>query len=254
MLLAENQRTHFDNIADTWEAKGWVNSAKLNRAIQRFIKGTERGYHLSRTKHKTLLYLGIGTGVLFQYLGNYNIAGVDEAFNMLSQCPEGIIQIRSNAENLPFLMPDQFHIGMFRNLLKHCHEPQKAVSALYQKIRPDYGVTAFESVVYDEKDKEIPTRLVRMTDPDHPSFLSIDDVVALFKDAGFRDIHYELMPFRDRWLEKWVRAEKADPKMKDEIIAMYKKNKDFQRKYDVAFGRDYITSTVPWMMIRATKR
>ncbi len=253
-MIRKETQDHFDEIADTWTRKGWVNSNELNGEISKFIRKSEIKVGLDCLDHRSMLYLGIGTGALFEHLQRYHIAGVDRASNMLGQCPEGIIQILSSCEELPFLMPNQFHAGFFRNLLKHCESPEEATRTFYEKIREGFTLMGCESIVYDDEDINVPTSLVRLTDPSHPPFLSLRKIIEVFKGAGFRDISYRIFPFRDRWLGKWLDAEQAPPEIHREVLNLYEKNKGFREKYDVEIHPDGdITSTVPWALISARK-
>lgn len=245
---------HFNDIASSWEQKEWVNSDALNHRISHFVKQSERHAENHQKGSKSSLYLGIGTGVLFKYLKRYNIAGVDAAAGMLKQCPEGIIQILSKVEDLPFLMDDQFHLSFSRNLLKHCEDPAQAVASMYKKIRKGSVAVSAESIVFQEKDSVVPTTLVRTTDPSHPSFLSLDATLNLFRQAGFKDVYYEIIPHRSAWLKRWIAAENASSAVHEEMIRFYKNTpQSFKELYNVHITDDEITSTVPWLMVRAKK-
>ncbi len=253
-MLAQKTINHFNQIAPTWENKGWVNSRSFNQNIDRFLRATERkvGFHSKR--HKSSVYFGIGTGALFKYLSHYNIAGVDEAKEMLRYCPEGVVQVLSKVEELPFLMDNQFNLAFSRNLLKHCVDPLEAVRSMYKKTRPGGVAVTAESVVLNKEDKVIPTNLVRMTDPSHPEFLSLDEVVKLFKKAGFSNVEYEIVPYRSAWLKKWLQAEQARKGLGNDVLDMYRQAPSgFKDRHRVVIKNDDIISTVPWALIRAYK-
>ncbi|MDP3244497.1 MAG: methyltransferase domain-containing protein [bacterium] len=217
-MLTSATIKHFESIAPTWKRKGWVNSSLLNGAIDKFVRQTEQKIGLHRKKYKTGLYFGIGTGALFRYFQNYNLAGIDGSANMLQQCPEGIVQILSQIEELPFLMNNQFHLSFCRNLLKHCEDPLEAVRSMYEKTRQGCIAIAVESVVLKSEDKVIPTTLVRMTDNSHPSFLTVDEIVNLFKKAGFLKVDYNVFQHRASWLKRWVEAEGASLEIQKNIV------------------------------------
>ena len=253
MILDPSTQNHFNQIANTWSQKGWVNDAGFNSTLAAFISDTEKKLRLDQKQHKSLLYVGIGTGALFQWLQKYHIAGVDQAFTMLEQCPEGIIQINAPGNDLPFLMPNQFHLGLSRNLLKHCQDPYEVIREMYGKLRKGSSVICFESVVFKKEDSAVPTELVRLTDPIHPPFLTIDQVVALYDHAGFRDIQYQIFLFRDTWLKKWIKAEQADEEVQKDALSLYQRNQRYRKIYDVVLHDEDITSTVPWIMLAARK-
>lgn len=253
-MLEEKTTNHFNSIASTWEKKEWVNSSRLNNQIDRFIRSSERTIGLQKKRHKTSLYFGIGTGALFTHLKRYNIAGVDEASQMLGKCPEGIIQILSNVAELPFLMDDQFNLVFSRNLLKHCPEPLQAIESMYRKTRPGSLAIATESVVFTNEDKDIPTKLVRMTDPSHPPFRSVQEIVKMFEKVGFSSVEYIIIPYRSAWLKRWIEAEQASVETHKAILEMYKTApKAFKERHSVVIDKGEIISTVPWLMIRAVK-
>ena len=103
-MLEKTNLNHFNKISSTWEKKGWVRSRKLNSQIRDFIRQAERKVNLHRKKYRSSVYFGIGTGTLFKHFPRYSVAGIDEAADMLGKCPEGIIQILSKVEDLPFLI------------------------------------------------------------------------------------------------------------------------------------------------------
>lgn len=245
---------HFNSISSTWETKGWVNSVQFNRKISNFIECSEKRIGLNKKKFKSSLYFGIGTGALFRYLSSYNLAGVDVASGMLQQCHEGIIQILSKVEDLPFLMNNQFNLTFSRNLLKHCESPREAVGSMYQKTREGHIAITVESVVLDKRDRDIPTNLVRMGDPSHPRFLTAGEVIDLFYQAGFSRVEHEIVTYRSAWLKRWVTAEQLDNNAREEIIKMYQQApKSFKHRQNVRIHNGEITSDVPWVMIRAIK-
>ncbi len=247
--------SHFNSIASTWQKKEWVHSKFLNRRIGFFVKSNERKIGLHKKKHKSMLYFGIGTGALFGNLAQYNIAGVDEAGEMLTQCPEGVVQILSKVENLPFLMDNQFNASFGRNLLKHCVYPEEAVISMYKKTRNEGTSMIAESVVLKEEDKFIPNELVRMADPNHPSFKTVDEILESFEKAGFKKINYTIIPHRSAWLKKWVEAEQVSKKIHKDILDLYKNAPiGFKTRYRVEINGDEITSTVPWLLVSAFKK
>lgn len=253
-MLDQKTINHFNQIAPTWENKGWVNSRSFNQNIDRFLRSTERKVGFHNKRYKSSVYFGIGTGALFKYLSRYNVAGVDEAQEMLRYCPEGVVQILSKVEKLPFLMDNQFNLSFSRNLLKHCTDPLEAVRSMYQKTRSRGVAVTAESVVLNKEDKDIPTRLVRATDPSHPSFLTLDEVVELFKKAGFSNVEYEIVPYRSAWLKKWLQAEQARNNLQQDILEMYRKApQGFKDRHNVVIKGGDIISTVPWVLIRAYK-
>lgn len=253
--MVESQTlAHFNDIAATWEHKGWVHSQTLNSHIDAFIRASEKKIHLHSKQHKTGLYFGIGTGVLFDYLHRYAIAGIDGSAEMLGQCPEGVIQILSQVENLPFLMDEQFNLTFARNLLKHCHEPERAIEQMFLKTKRDGVAVVAESVALHPDDTDIPTQLVRMTDPTHPRFLTHAEITQLFYDAGFANVEIEVMPYRSKWLTKWIQAEQARRNVHQGVLSMYRTApEDFIRRHDVIIQGDEILSTVPWLLLRAYK-
>jgi ubiquinone/menaquinone biosynthesis C-methylase UbiE len=253
-MLEKTTLNHFDKISSTWEQKGWVHSKKLNSHIQKFIRQSEKKTGLHTKKYRSSIYFGIGTGALFNHFPRYSIAGVDEARDMLGRCPEGIIQILSKVEELPFLMDNQFNLAFSRNLLKHCNEPFLAIESMYNKTRPGGVAIAAESVVLHKRDREIPTKLVRMTDPAHPAFLTSEEVIALYYKAGFRHVESVLVPYRSAWFQKWLTAEQAGDAIEREVLNMYKKApKSFIKQHNVIIENNEITSTVPWLLLRAYK-
>lgn len=253
-MLGDTTLNHFNAISSTWEEKGWVHSRKLNSNIHRFIKSTEKATGLNAKRDKSSLYFGIGTGVLFKYLRRYHVAGVDQAAHMLGRCPEGPIQILSDVNELPFLMNDQFNMTLSRNLLKHCAEPERAIQSMYHKLRPGGAAVILESVVLKAEDAEIPTRLVRMTDPTHPPFLAKEAIEVMVKKAGFKRIETGIMPYRSAWLHKWLRAEQARTAVHDDVLALYRDAPTgFRERHDVVVQNGNIISTVPWLFLRAIK-
>ena len=254
MMLAQDTLNHFNKISDTWEQKNWVNDEYFNLRLARFIKSSEEHAGLSKKRHKSALYFGIGTGKLFHQFRDYNLAGIDEAANMLGQCPEGTIRILSKVEDLPFLDNNQFHVTFSRNLLKHCPEPHKAVEQMFQKTRKGGVCLCAESVVQANEDKVIPNTLLRFTDPNHPSVLSISDIITLFERAGFYAVDYQLFPYRSTWLSKWLAAEQANIWDRENALALYRSAPTpFLERQHVVIHDNEITSSVPWMLIRAYK-
>ena len=253
-MLEKTTLNHFNRISSTWENKGWVRSEKFNSTIRDFIRSSERKVNLHKKKYRSSVYFGIGTGALFKNFPRYSVAGIDEAAHMLGKCSEGIIQILSKVEELPFLMDNQFNLAFSRNLLKHCPEPLLAIESMYRKTRPGGIAVVAESVVINPDDREIPTRLVRMTDVSHPAFLAQDETVNLFYKAGFKHVEYKIVPYRSAWLQKWLLAEQASKEMAQEILDMYKHAPQgfLQRHHVVIDGRDII-STVPWLLLCAYK-
>lgn len=253
-MLEKTTLNHFNQISSTWEKKGWVRSQRLNSQIRGYLRQSERKAKLHRKKYRSSVYFGIGTGALFRHFPRYSVAGIDEAADMLGKCPEGIIQILSKVEDLPFLMDNQFNLAFSRNLLKHCPDPLAAVESMYKKTRPGGVAIIAESIVLDIKDKEIPTRLVRMTDPTHPSFLTRDEVISLFCKAGFRHIDSIVVPYRSAWFQKWLVAEQGNKNIEQEVLDMYKHAPDsFLERHKVVIKGNEITSTVPWLFLRAYK-
>ncbi len=253
-MLEAATLNHFNRIASTWEQKGWVRSRWLNGVIGNFIRQSERRVRLHTKKYRSSAYFGIGTGALFHHFPRYSIAGIDEAADMLGKCPQGIIQILSEVEELPFLMDNQFNLAFSRNLLKHCPEPQKAVESMYQKTRLGGIAIAAESIVLHARDREIPTRLVRMTDPTHPPFLTGDQVVSLFVKAGFRHVDSIIIPHRSAWFQKWRAAEQADTAIEQEVLEMYRHAPEgFRDRHKVVIRSNEVISTVPWLLVRAIK-
>lgn len=253
-MLEQETLNHFDKISSTWEEKGWVRSQRLNSKIRSYLRESENIIGLNTKKYRSSVYFGIGTGALFKHFPRYSVAGVDEAAGMLGQCPEGIIQILSKVENLPFLMDNQFNLAFSRNLLKHCPEPLAAVESMYKKTRPGGVAVMAESVVLDTKDRNIPTQLVRMTDPSHPAFLTQEEVVTLFYKAGFSHVDSTIVPYRSAWFQKWLTAEQGNKDVEEEILALYKDApKSFLERHNVTIRGNEITSTVPWLLLRAYK-
>lgn len=252
-MIEERTANHFDTIASTWDRKEWVNSVTLNIKINNFVRSTEKKIGLQKKPHKTSLYFGIGTGALFRYLKRYNIAGVDRAASMLGQCPEGIIRILSEVENLPFLMDNQFHLTFSRNLLKHCQEPALAVESMYRKTRSGCVAVMAESVVLCKEDRDVPTALVRMTDPTHPPFRTVEEAVALF-ERWFPRVDYKIVYHRSAWLKRWIEAEQASKEVHRAVLDLYRSaSRSFKRRHEVEIVGDEIISTVPWLLVRALK-
>lgn len=253
-MLHTATRNHFDTIAQTWEQKEWVRSPRLNSAIDCFLRQSERRVGLHQKQRTSALYLGIGTGALFDRLARYHIAGVDRAATMLGRCPEGVIQILADAEHLPFLMGNQFHLAFARNLLKHCMEPRRVLETMAEKTRRDGVVVTIESVVLRPEDRRIPTALVRLTDATHPPFPTASEVLDGFSRAGFSRVEHVIVPYRSRWLRRWIDAEQAGPGVHAEALRLYRTAPlDFLRRHRVRIIGDEIESTVPWLMVRATK-
>ena len=253
-MLEKSTLNHFNKISSTWEQKGWVRSRKLNKQINSFLRESERTTGLDKQKHRSSAYFGIGTGALFSYFPRYSMAGIDEAADMLGKCPEGVIQIISQVEDLPFLMNNQFNLTFCRNLLKHCPEPLQAVESMYKKTRPGGLAILAESVVLDPEDREIPTKLVRMSDPTHPQFLTKDEIIQMYYKAGFRHIDIKIIPYRSAWFQKWLAAEQGTKDIETEVLEMYRKaSGDFHKRHDVVVRNNEITSTVPWLFLRAYK-
>jgi SAM-dependent methyltransferase len=200
------------------------------------------------------VYFGIGTGALFNHFPRYSVAGIDEAAGMLGKCPEGVIQILSKVEELPFLTDNQFNLAFSRNLLKHCPEPERAIESMYKKTRFGGVAVCAESVVLNANDRDIPTRLVRMTDSTHPAFLTKKEAESLFLEAGFKHVETEIVPYRSAWFQKWLAAEQAHRGVEQEVLDMYRHAPaSFLRRHDVVIEDGEITSTVPWLLIRAYK-
>lgn len=253
-MLEKTTLNHFNKISSTWEKKGWVQSRVLNNQIGSFICAAERKAGIYRKRYKSSVYFGIGTGALFKQFPRYSLAGIDEAANMLGRCPEGVIQILSKIEELPFLMDNQFNLAFSRNLLKHCFEPLRAIESMYRKTRPGGVAVVAESIVLTQEDKEIPTRLVRLADPTHPPFLTHEEIVALFYRVGFRYVDYKIISYRSAWFQKWLAAEQGDSAVEAEVLNMYRKApNDFLKKHDVVIKGKEIISTVPWLLLRAFK-
>ncbi len=253
-MLEKTTLNHFNKISSTWDQKGWVKSQKLNGQIRNFIRSSERKINLHAKRYRSSVYFGIGTGALFKHFPRYSVAGIDEASDMLGKCPEGIIQILSKVEELPFLMDNQFNLAFSRNLLKHCPEPLRAIESMYKKTRPGGVAIAAESIVLNEKDKEIPTRLVRMTDSTHPAFLTKDEIVNLFLKAGFKHVNTEVVLYRSAWFQKWLSAEQGNKTIEEEVLDMYyHAPPDFLGRHEVIIKGREITSTVPWLLLRAYK-
>jgi SAM-dependent methyltransferase len=253
-MLQKTTLNHFSKISSTWEKKGWVRSQVLNNQIGNFVRQSERKVGLQKKRYRSSIYFGIGTGALFRQFPRYNIAGVDEVADMLGKCPEGIIQILSRVEELPFLMDNQFNLAFSRNLLKHCPEPLAAIESMYKKTRLGGVAIVAESIVLTPKDKTIPTNLVRMTDSTHPAFLTHKEILSLFYEAGFRHVDFKLVPYRSAWFRRWLAAEQGDKDIEKEVLVMYKNApKDFIRRHRVVIKGDEIISTVPWLLLRAYK-
>ena len=253
-MLERTTLNHFNEISSTWEQKGWVHSQKLNARIRSFIRESERKAGIHMKRHRSSVYFGIGTGALFNHFPRYSIAGIDEARDMLGRCPEGVIQILSKVEELPFLMDNQFNLAFSRNLLKHCPEPERAIESMYKKTRIGGVAVCAESVVLNASDRDIPTRLVRMTDSTHPSFLTKEEVKSLFHRAGFKKVETEVVPYRSAWFQKWLAAEQAHKDVEQEVLEMYQHGPaGFLRRHHVEIQDDEITSTVPWLLVRAYK-
>ncbi len=253
-MLEKTTLNHFNKISSTWEQKGWVRSQKLNSRIRTFIRESEMKAKLHEKKYRSSVYFGIGTGALFKHFPRYSVAGIDEAADMLGKCPEGVIQILSKVEELPFLMDNQFNLAFSRNLLKHCPEPLAAVESMYRKTRPGGVAIVAESIVLDKKDREIPTRLVRMTDPTHPAFLTKDEVINLFLKAGFKHVDTEVVSYRSAWFQKWLTAEQGNKDIEREVLDIYKNApENFLKNHAVIIKNNEITSTVPWLLVRAYK-
>jgi 2-polyprenyl-3-methyl-5-hydroxy-6-metoxy-1,4-benzoquinol methylase len=253
-MIAAETLSHFNDISSTWARKRWVTASAFNRQIDRFVRASETLTGLDGQKNKSAAYFGIGTGVLFDYLTRYSVAGVDEARMLLEQCPEGVIQILSDVTQLPFLLDNQFHLVFSRNLLKHCQDPSEVVKTMYQKTRPGYCSVIVESVVLNEEDRYLPTELVRLTDPTHPPFRTLDEIISMAHEAGFSHIDYKIVPYRTTWLKNWVDAEQGGKEVHRKALALYKQApKSFIERHDVVIKDDDVTSTVPWLMLRAVK-
>ena len=253
MLTKETTR-HFSAIADTWGQKEWVNSVGLNSQIDDFIRETEAKIGLDEIEDKISLYFGIGPGVLFKYLRRYSVVGIDASAQMLGHCPRGVVQILSNVNDLPFLMDNQFDLTFARNLLKHCFEPELAVEEMYRKTRKGGSAVIAELAPLYASDTDVPTRMVRTTDPSHPRFLTQDEITDMFIKAGFSHVETKAIFHRGRWLSKWIKAEQATPEIRDHILELFRTAPEgFKRRSNVIIQGDEILSTAPWLLLRAYK-
>ena len=125
---------------------------------------------------------------------------------------------------------------------------------MYRKTRPGGIAVVAESVVLNPEDREIPTRLVRMTDPTHSPFLTHDEIIKLFYKAGFRHVESIVVPYRSAWFQKWLAAEQGDKNIEQEVLDMYKQApNNFLERHKVVIKGNEITSTVPWLFLRAYK-
>ena len=76
----------------------------------------------------------------------------------------------------------------------------------------------------------------------------------MYRQAGFSQVDYKIVPHRSAWLGKWIQAEQASKDVRDEVIKMYRKAPDsFIKNHQVVIENNEITSTVPWLLVRAIK-
>jgi hypothetical protein len=121
-------------------------------------------------------------------------------------------------------------------------------------LRPGGVAVITESVVLAPEDRRIPSALVRLSDPSHPAFLTADEIVDLCERAGFSHVEATIVPYRDRWFRKWLAAEQARADVAQEAWELYRHAPEsFVARHNVVMADGDITSTVPWLFVRAIK-
>ena len=113
-----------------------------------------------------------------------------------------------------------------------------------------------ESTPYTKAQSRIPTLAVRVVEPDHPWFFSVDELNRMIKDSGFSVINSDVEVFREKWLHKWGLAKGASSKDLREIYDIYKNAPDyFIKEQHVEFFDDEmeILNDFPWSIVLAIK-
>lgn len=238
---------HFDKVADKWNNKVWAKDEAFANDIVEFcrLKGDE-----------LTLYVGVGTGDMAKHFRVKDIIGLDTSKNMLSEnklLPRHRLVV-GDANNIPYL-DDTFDFVFARNLLKHVISPINVIREMKRVLKPDGKLITIESCVLSLRDKEYPNFCVRTIEPNHHSFMIIEEITSLFIKAGFNVVTNNAYTYRSKWLKKWIESSKASKEIQKKILQKYKEANDgFKRRQKVVFTKDDdIESNIYWSFCKGIK-
>src|SRR3989338_2528023 len=186
-MIEKETAQHFNDVSPVWENKIWVNDEDFDKKTIEFaqFKGDE-----------IVLDIGIGTGALAQKLPVKEMYGLDISQGMMERNPLPRQRlVIGNGEKAPF-MDNTFDVVTARNLLKHVEDPIVVIKEMRRVLKPKGKLLIIESIVYNEEDREIPTKALRVVEPYHPPFQSMNEYLEMVKGAGFIDAEYQIEVFR----------------------------------------------------------
>lgn len=243
---------HYDQIANTWANKYWVEDAELSAAITGFVE--ENLPAATDSSPPNLLYLGCGTGAICreELFSTWDILGIDSSQEMLNRCPDNMKTLRSDLSNLESL-DQQFDLTFSRKLLTHC-PPSVVCPVAFEHLKPGGMAISIESVVVNDEQMRVATTGVRTIEPEHGAFLMPDDITKAYQRAGFVKINTKMLVHRRAWLKSWLKAEQATTKHRDTIIKLYESaSHEFKNSIAFDLSNGEITSNFFWLMTSAQK-
>lgn len=178
---------HFNSRSSQYELADWVTNSVLENKIIKII---------GEIKPKTLLDLGIGTGIVEQKMSKeIDISGIDISQDMLEICrsrlPKATLICGNFADLDKHFTKGSFDVIFARAALGHL-KISPILKKAKQLLSPRGKIILCESISYDKKDSDIQADFHNLIHPGHVEFPTVEQFVKNFSDLGM-STKYEIL-------------------------------------------------------------
>ncbi len=177
--MTNKVQEHFDDRSSRYELTDWVTGSALENKIIKIIRAA---------KPKTLLDLGIGTGVIEQKIpGGIGISGIDISEGMLEICQSRLPSAHLVCGNLTDL-DKYFRKNSFDAIFARAALGHLKISPILKKAKQllsSRGIIILcESIAYDRADCGLQVEFHNLIHPGHVEFPTGEQFVKKFSDLG----------------------------------------------------------------------
>lgn len=144
---------------------------------------------IENQRPRTMLDLGIGTGVIEQHLSlNIDITGIDKSSTMCeiskNSLPEATI-LRGDIQNLSFLNGKKFYLIFSRATLGHT-SIFPVLRQLQKYLEPSGKIVFCESISYSDADEVYQLKFHNLIHPGHVEFPTKNKFLTMFTRLGYK--------------------------------------------------------------------
>jgi ubiquinone/menaquinone biosynthesis C-methylase UbiE len=246
--LNDRIKDQYDQIAQSWGVKVWVDDEEFKKEIINFADLTGK---------EKMLEVGIGAGDFARSFGLEDVTGVDISAGMLAECHQKhptFTLINADGEKLP-LQDNSFDLVCCRNYLQNFDDPTQAFKEMVRVVKPRGKIMAVEAAVF-KNEREIITEALRIVEPHHPLFPSHELLYDLFLTGNLYNIEQKIVSLHRKWLTKWCQSKQATPAQKKKIYNTWKRTSEqYLSKYNFTFfnNEEEIESTLTFCFLKGIK-